>query len=203
VGEHTAAFERFWKSTSLTYDQWHDGIGYDVDALREMTAAERDEVVRKLPVRLWQDVEALTAVATPEARSALRSALTSSSAEMRLRAGEALRSLGEAIDLESMVATELSRVTIVDGMVFALRLATMYPTAAVRLALLTEAGRRTEVGPHYAARLCYLTGVAKTHFDPAMRPFFLRFGERAAPADRRAAFEELCRLTGVSPAQGA
>ena len=198
--EHTAAFERFWKSTSLTYDQWHDGVGYDVAALSEMTAAERDEVVRTLPVRVWQDVEALTAVATPEARGALRSALRSSSAEMRLRAAEALRSLGEAVDLESMVATELSNATIVDGMVFALRLATIYPTAEVRHALLVEAGRRPEVGPHYGALLCYLTGVAKTHFDFAMRPFFLRLGEHASRSDRRAAFEQLCRMTGMSAA---
>jgi hypothetical protein len=166
---------------------------------REMTADERDEVVRKLPVRVWQDIEALAAVATPEARNALRSAVSSRSAEIRLRTGEALRSLGEVIDLESMVAAELSNVTIVDGMVFALGLATIYPTAAVRRALLIEAEGRPEVGPHYAALLCYLAGVTKTHFDWAMRPFFLRFGEHSSSKDRRQAFEELCRLTGMNP----
>ncbi len=116
---------------------------------------------------VWQDVEALAAIAGPEAKSALRSALSSSSAGLRLRVGEALQSLGEAIDLESMVATELSNVTIVDGMVFALRLATMYPTATVRHASLTEAGRRPEVAEHRGPTETTLTKQNKPTPEPA------------------------------------
>jgi hypothetical protein len=196
----TAAHERFWKSTAIGYMEWHDGIGYDLDALREMTAEERDEVVGSLRAKPagWRDVEVYRAVATPEAKSALRDALGSKSAETRLHAAASLHDLGEMTNLASFVAAELATVTIADGMVVALHSAGRVPCDQVRRALLRGARDRPEVAVHYAATLCFLSGVAKSSFDFSMRPFFLRFGPKSSEIDRRAAFGELCRMTGMS-----
>jgi hypothetical protein len=37
----SAAIDRFLRSLVIDYEKWHDGIGFDVDALREATPAER------------------------------------------------------------------------------------------------------------------------------------------------------------------
>jgi hypothetical protein len=197
---HTPAHERFWKSTAIGYMEWHDGIGYDLDALREMTAEERDEVVLSLRAKPagWREVEVYLAVATPDAKSALREALGSKSAETRLHAATSLHDLGEMTNLAGFVAAELATVTIADGMVVALRSAGRVPSDEVRRALLRGARDRPEVAVHYAAKLCFLSGAAKSSFDLSMRPFFLRFGAENSESDRRAAFEELCRMTGMS-----
>jgi hypothetical protein len=202
--DHTAAWERFWRSTRIGYMEWHDGIGYDLDALGEMTAEERAETVRTLRGRPqdWRDVEAYGSVDTSEARAALRDALRSERAETRLHAATKLHDLGERISLQEVVVRELSRVTIADGMTVALRIAARVPTPDVRRALLAGAGRRPEVAFHYAMLLCSLTGVSDSHEFGERRPLFLRLGERATPEDRRAAFAELCQLTGMHEDSG-
>jgi hypothetical protein len=102
------------------------------------------------------------------------------------------------VDLAGILATELSRVTLADGLTTALRMVEQMPTQEVKLVLLNETRRRPEVAVLYAATLCFVTGVAKTSFDWNMRPLFLRLGEHASEGERQAAFEELCRMTGLS-----
>ncbi len=55
------AYERFQKSMVIGFDQWHDGIGYDLDAFRAMRAEEQAEVVKSLKARGpnhdWRDIE--------------------------------------------------------------------------------------------------------------------------------------------------
>ncbi|MCL2449571.1 MAG: glutathione binding-like protein [Polyangiaceae bacterium] len=119
------AADRFWRSTKIGYVEWHDGTGYDVDAVREMTPDERDDVVRSLRNRSpgWREVEVYGLVDTPEARAALREALVAPSAETRLHAAATLYDLGDPIAIDAFVAKELATVTIIDGMTIALRLA--------------------------------------------------------------------------------
>ena len=194
------AYERFMESTKGSYERWHEGIPYDLDALRQMTAAEQANVVRQLrsqPRQDWRDVEAFQIVATTEALEALHDCLGASSAEARLHAADKLHELGRMPTISDFVANELRRVVIVDGMVWALRLAVRFPTDQIKRTLLEEARRRPEVGVHYAATLCFITGVTKTDFDWSMRPFFLRFGEHNRPEDR-ARSSELSRMTGMA-----
>ena len=42
--QHTPAYTRFLASMQMTFDKWHDGEGYDIDALEEMTDDERAEI---------------------------------------------------------------------------------------------------------------------------------------------------------------
>ena len=203
-GGSSPAYERFMQSTKIGYIEWHDGIGYDMDAFRAMTADERDEVVRQLSLHSsppfdWRDIEVFEAAGTTNAVAALRSALQSSSADSRLHAAVALHVMGQLDDLRAIVVRELDNVTIIDGMVFALGLLGSELTPQTRDALLHGALHRPEVGPHYAAKLCQLAGKTSSDFDWGLQPLFLRFGEHASSDDRTRAYRELCEMIGLPP----
>ena len=54
--------QRFEKSMVIDYEKWHDGVGYDVDALRSASQAERkaiEQMVIHHSPRGWRDIEAL------------------------------------------------------------------------------------------------------------------------------------------------
>jgi hypothetical protein len=197
----STAWERFWESTKIGYMEWHDGIGYDLDALRTMTDGERTEAIRLMRTRSqgWREVEAYGVVNTVEARAALRDALRSASAETRLHAAEKLHDLGEPIALDQFVAKELPSVTLLDGMTVALRIAARVPTPAVRRALIVGIRHRPDVAFHFAATLCSLAkDVAPSAFGWDIRRFLLRLGDHNSPEDRKAAFDELCGVLGMS-----
>ena len=203
-GGSSAAYERFMQSTKIGYIEWHDGIGYDMDAFRAMTPCERDEVVRQLSMHSsppfdWRDIEVFEAAGTTNAVAALRSALQSPSADSRLHAAAALHAMGHLDDLRAVVVRELDSVTIIDGMVFALGFLGSELTPQIRDALLRGTLHRPEVGPHYAAKLCQLAGKTSSNFDLGLRPLFLRFGEHASPDERKRAYSELCEMIGLPP----
>src|SRR5262245_35406942 len=78
--------DRFFRSMMIDYEKWHDGIGYDIDALREASALERSEIEHRLAPRFktdWRDVEALAALNTPKAKELLQKALKQGNAEIR------------------------------------------------------------------------------------------------------------------------
>ena len=202
--EHTEAYRRFWKSTEIGYMEWHDGIGYDVGALREMTGPERDETVAALRRRPqdWRDVEAYAATATADAMAALRDALSAPSVETRLRAAATLDALGLFDGLGSFLAQQLQHVTIGDGLTAAQRLAYLVPSDEVRLALLRGARQRPEVAFHFATTLCALTGAGRDEPYSKMRQLFLRLGLHTSDDDRARAFEQLCKITGMNTDSG-
>ena len=39
VSGRSESFDRFMASTTIDYEAWHDGVGYDLDALRAVEAA--------------------------------------------------------------------------------------------------------------------------------------------------------------------
>lgn len=200
---HSAAYDRFLASMQLSYDQWHDGEGYDLAALRELEPWEVPELARLLRERSmeWREVEALAALSgVPEADLALTEATRDRhSVDLRLAAADALNQQGRlGRPLAEVVADEIRNLaTISDGLVRALRLAEQHPTDEVNRALLRASRNRTECAPHCAALLCYLCGVAKEPFDWELRPLFLRLNPGVSEVERAAAFAELCRITGM------
>ncbi|MBL8231395.1 MAG: HEAT repeat domain-containing protein [Bryobacterales bacterium] len=103
------AWVRFRKSMAAGFEQWHDGVGYDLDALPGMTAEERNSVSREIRMRLanagrapdWRDMEAADALGLTDCLEALRE---HGDAEVRLRAA---RYLGEADEVESALCEAL------------------------------------------------------------------------------------------------
>jgi len=194
----TEAFSRFVSSLELDYERWHDGDGYDLEALAEIDKSERGDVVHMLAQRepTWREIEALEAIDIPPAFMAIKRALRDSdSIDTRLAAAESLANLGKLDEpLDAVLAREIRNLGADDGCTRALLMAEQYPTDAVKQALLDASHKRTESAMHCAGVLCYLTGAGKEPFDWGLRPLFLRLGAEEPEDDREAAFQELRAL---------
>src|SRR6188474_3179371 len=92
------AFSRFMHSLELDYERWHDGDGYDLEALAAIDTSERGDVVWELARRdaTWREIEALETIDIPPAFMAIKRALRDSeSIETRLAAARSLHTLGK------------------------------------------------------------------------------------------------------------
>ena len=193
------------RSLDIGYEQWHDGIGYDLDALRAMGADERQAaeawLVRRVASREagWREVEALAALRSEASRAALRRALETGDLETRLHAAETLSALGDAVAVDEVIVEVLRRGGFANGLSRAIDLIPAHDSPLIRSALLDLArtGDQT-VRVHAAAMLFYLAGLADAPFDLGQRPFFLQFGEADA-ATRERAFAELARRLATAP----
>jgi hypothetical protein len=69
-----SSLQRFVKSMKIDYEKWHDGIGYDIGALKLASPIELKEIeqilIRHKP-RDWRDIEALAKIDTKRARETL------------------------------------------------------------------------------------------------------------------------------------
>ena len=197
------AVSRFRASMNIDYEKWHDGIGFDIDAIRDATPPERNQIeaiMLSRPVEDWRDLEALEALATPKATAAIRATLKSSNPELRLRAARALahEPEGEATR-EAAIVHAIETSDVFSGLTQALDAAAQHPTPAVKDALFRCCLKGSSVAAvHAAALLVYLYGQAKEPFDMAQRPFFLKFSTEVKP-DRIAPFKELCARLKVDP----
>lgn len=98
------ALQRFRQSMIIGFDQWHDGIGYDLEALAAMDEAERDSVRLEIRARLlnaasgveWRDMEAAAALGETDTLERL---LRHEDAEVRLRASRYLGAPAGAEDI--------------------------------------------------------------------------------------------------------
>jgi hypothetical protein len=191
-----SAFQRFLDSTVLDFDRWHDGEGYDVSALAEMSAEERLKAGELMLGRdmTWREIEVLEALDQSVGWQAIERALEEGDdADVRLATAAALhRRQRLRQPLEEILAREIRRLrTIPGGSTRALLMAAEYPSAPVKEALFAASSRKSEIALHCAALLCYLSGKAREPFDWELRPFFLRFGPDNEEEDRQAALREL------------
>jgi hypothetical protein len=104
------AYTTFLDSMKIGYEQWHDGMGYDLDALRQIDGDEREAVESILIEHLnspgdWRDVEALHALGTPRAAEAISAARSHPLAEVRTHAA---RLAGNQSDLEAAITSGLA-----------------------------------------------------------------------------------------------
>ena len=190
-------YERFLDSMIIGYEQWHDGDGYDVEALAALSPEERASAETVLITHLatkadWRDVDALAALGTPGAMTAVKVAIKHGNSEVRNHALEIMAAAGPekaGPELEDDIVRAVER--------GALDLAESHPTPRVKRALLDcarLADPTTRVNA--AAMLMYLCGKAEEAFDWNQRPFFLRFGTEDNQ-ELRAAWTELRERTGV------
>ena len=189
-------YQRFLDSMKIGYEQWHDGIGYDLEALAKLPPEEQGQAETLLITNLagngdWRDVDALTALSSPGAEAALTVATKHRNPEVRNRAIEILSDKTP----ETAVALEDEIVQAVEH--GALDLAQKHPTPRIKRAVLDCArlGNPT-TRVHAAAMLMYLCGKADEPFDWNHRPFFLRFATENNQ-ELRAAWMELRERTGI------
>ena len=201
----TDAYSKFMASLALDHDRWHDGEGYDLEALAHIDESERGDVVWELARRdaTWREIEALEQIDIPPAYMAIKRALRDSeSIDTRLAAAEALARLDKLDEpIDAILAREIRNLDgTEDGATRALLMAEEHPTDAVKRALLAASLERSDSAMHCAGVLCYLTGAGKEPFDWDLRPLFLRLGPDEPENDRSAAFNELCTLVKMQPA---
>lgn len=194
------AFDRFRRSMDIGYEQWHDGIGYDLAALADADAGQRADIERLLVGRAgndWRDVEALAALATPAADRALADAFVAAGPEIRVAILRDARRVVPADRFAPELVRLIDECDVGTGMTQVLLLVEDHHPPEVIAALLRgtlDPGRSVAV--HYAAMLLFLHGKATEPFDWDVRPFVLRFNTPDAD-ERQAAHRELRDRIGV------
>jgi hypothetical protein len=194
----TPAFDQFVASLS------HGHEGYDTAALAGMTATERDHVVRLLTIDDhavgWREIQVLAAVDSPAARRAVEEALSHHlSVDARLAAAESMYDADRLHDIEPILCRQIRELhRVEDGLDRALRLAERHDSLAVRQALLYAAYNRTPCAPHCAALVCFLCGETKSRYAASHDTLFRQLDAGNSYFVRKAAFDALCRLVGMT-----
>ncbi len=196
--------ERFEKSLAIDYDKWKEGIGYDVDAIREANADERrmiEDILLYREIAGWREVEALAVLDTPAARKRLKKAAREGSNEVRLAVARKAPMLVSQRERIAALVHAFGTGEIFSGLSEALAEAAEFHPPAVKDAIFRGAlHREGGAAVHLAALLMFLHGKAKVPFDWDHRPFFLKFHAPPGP-EREALFRELCEKIGVDPAR--
>ena len=188
------AYDRFRKSMEVDFDKWHDGIGYDLEALDEMSPEEKASAETMIISRSpwgWRDIEALAELDTPRSRECLKKASQADDRELRLAVvqyGADVLAEGKitAILVEALQEADLS-----SGLSQALDIVEDIHPKEVEDALIKGVMSRSgDVAYHFATMLLFIHGKIVSPYDVSMRPFLLRFNTDD-DGERRAAFEEL------------
>ncbi len=190
------AYRRFAESKLMDYEKWHDGVGYDLDALAEMTDEEREGVVSDLisHVQDWRDLEALHFVGTVAAHAAIEKARNSPDAKLRVAA---LR-YGPPATGSNAESTLLKTLDPATATTDAIEEAANYKTPAIIEALLRCARECTGPEAYGAvASLLVMHGKLDSVYSWDRRDFILRFVEPPSP-DRDTAYGELRAELGIA-----
>ncbi len=169
-------YQQFIDSMTIDFDKWHDGVGYDLQALSRLGADDQLPIETLLIGKLrgdgdWRDVEALASLPTPSALAAVVESRNHNKAKVRNYAIKILLNDPPAeleAELEALVIQAVSQGYF--------DMAEHLPTLAVKKALLnTVRHADSTVRVNAAALLLYLCDKAPEPFDWSQRPFFLRF----------------------------
>jgi hypothetical protein len=197
---HNSPMSRFIESMNIDYEKWHDGVGYDLEALKEANNKERKAIERMLVNRNpldWRDIEALSILNTPGARSALKAAVLGGNNEVNMAV---LRYAPELVNDElktKLIVKALKSASFYYGLRQTLEIVEEYhPKEVVRELFHGLLKREGEVAVHFAAMLFYIYGKAETSFDWDKRAFFLRFNTEKL-SDRKIIFQGLCEKINV------
>jgi hypothetical protein len=193
---------KFLESMKITYEMWHDGTGYDLDALKQLSPSERNAIEITLinhHPRDWRDIEALAQIDSPKARAAVEAGLKSSDIQVRQTAMDYAAEKIDPADRETRLLKSLQSDDLFAGLSQAIdEAAEFHPPSVIDCLLKGTLNRPDKVAVNFAALLFFIHGQAPEPFDWNQRPFFLRF---ATPdrTERKKAFTELCEKLGIDP----
>jgi hypothetical protein len=195
-----SAAERFLQSMTMTFDMWHDGTGYDLEALRAVPPGELPAIEAHLidhRPRDWRDIEALAQIDSPTARAAVADALNDRDPQVRREAARYSEQTLDPAEREALLLQSLKNDVFFGGLSQALdEVEEFHPPAVIDALLRGALHREGDVAVHFAAMLYFLHGKSREAFDWDHRPFFLRFNTPDTD-ERQAAFRELCETIGV------
>jgi hypothetical protein len=191
---------RFEKSMIIDYEKWHDGVGYDIEAIREASPAERAAIERMLishSPRDWRDIEALAEIDTAAARKAIKRAIKDPNPEVRAAVGRYTPNLISNNERSRHIVDALRNAEIFGCLSQVLDEVEEYHPEEVKEALIVGLlSRKGDVATLFAAMLFYIYGEAESSFDMGQRPFFLRFNTEDRK-ERVKVFRELCKQLGI------
>ena len=176
------AYKRFEQSMKIDYSAWKDGTPYDIAVLAKFTPEERDLLTNELCKKLslgWRDVEALRALATPQAIERVgRAAETQTDGAGVEAFMDDIVAQGWTPDIEDRFIEKLERAMSFTGALDRLyEIALEHPTPAVMKQLMRNARIATDATVRYSTGgfLLELTGHVDTRYtlDPAIRPHLL------------------------------
>ncbi len=195
---------RFKASMEINYEKWHDGIGYDLDLIKQASPAELNAIEDLLLARRnsdWRDVEALAALASPRAQEALRQAFKSGDTQVRMAVHTHAPELMTDAERTASLVQALEQADTYGGLTQALlEVETFHPPEIITALLRGLMERDGGAACHFAAMLYFLDGKSASAFDWNHRPFFLRFNTPDLE-QRETAVRELCATLGVDPSR--
>jgi hypothetical protein len=200
------ACQLFLDSMVMDFDKWHDGTGYDLEALGQLGPEERDSIEELLIRNLkdagdWRDVQALVTLGTPSARMAVDKTRFHHNTKIRNYALRIILGNRHSEDMTERERTELEEQIVQAVKRGDFEMAESMPTVRVKKALLDSilsAEYNSEIRVSAVAFLLYLCGQAPEPFDWSQRPFFLLFSSlERNPKMLQQAWEHLRKRTGL------
>jgi hypothetical protein len=195
------AMTQFMDSMKIGYIEWHDGISYNLEALREFSPAELDYIETLLVSRKdedWRDVEALATLRTSPAIQALKDCLESSNLDCQLFAVRYLKEMDILDQVDQVVVDTLPLTKIGEGFSLALALAKDYPSEPIKhIVLWCCLNGNESIRVLCAAMALYLYGITKDYYDTSHEIVF-EFHE--PDRDKRIEpFTRLCQMINIDP----
>jgi hypothetical protein len=194
--------QRFKTSMNIGFEEWHDGIGYNIPAIRLASQTELDEIEKMLinhSPRDWRDIEALAEINTKRSRETIKEAINDSNPVVRIAVIRFTPDLISDNERTQSIVYALENTEIFSGFSNVLGEVEIYHPKEVKEALIKGLLTRTgDVAVHFAAMLFYLFGKAKEPFDWKQRPFFLRFNTENRKK-RVKVFRKLCQKLKINP----
>ena len=194
--------QRFKTSMNIGFEEWHDGIGYNIPAIRLASQEELDEIEKILinhRPRDWRDIEALAEINTKRSRETIKDVIKDQNPVLRIAVIRFTPDLITDNERTQSIIYALQNTEIFSGFSNLLEEVEIYHPKKVKEALIKGLLNRTgDVAVHFAAMLFYLYGKAKEPFDWKQRPFFLRFNTENRKK-RVKVFRKLCQKLKINP----
>src|SRR5665647_145257 len=171
--------QRFKMSMEITYEKWHDGIGYDIDSIKKASPTERKEIEQILiqhHPRDWRDIEALSQIDTASARKTIKNSMKDPNPDVRIAVTRFAPNLITNSERSQSLINALQSAELFGGLSQTLDDIEEYHPKEIKEALIEGLlSRKGEVATLFAAMLFYICGKADDPFDWTKRSFFLRF----------------------------
>jgi hypothetical protein len=194
--------QRFEASMKIGFEEWHDGIGYDIEAIRIASQIERDaieQIIINHNPRDWRDIEALAEINSKCAREIIKKAIKDPNPVVRVAVVRFTPDLVTDNERSQSITDALQSAEIFNGLSQVLDEVERYHPQEVKEALITGLlNRKGDVAVLFAAMLFYLFGCAKKPFDMKQRPYFLRFNTEDKK-ERFEVFRDLCQKLKINP----
>ncbi len=198
------AVKRFRDSMVMDFDMWHDGNGFDLSAIDDMTAEERRDLAYELNAgeKTWRELEALAALDMEDVDTIIEeTSKMSESSNNRITAAAALHDRGKMKNeaFEELLCNEIRKLAGKgDGSIKVLLEAEAMPTEKVKQALLWSSWNSTDDSMSCAARLLYLRGKAEDQLAWSHREWLFDIQPTNSYFTRKRAFDKLCELCGMT-----